>query len=195
MNDLMKQPAVMLVAGLLLGGGMVQTAWMLSGHSKEAPVTQTPVAGVVTRSEKRGTSAGPLSRGLVKAVPRDFSKMDPRMAWEQASGISNFTERLDFLSALMREWGRQDPQAAIEKARGLPVGMLQKEALGAACAGWASRHPEQAADWAKTNLNGPLAGEVFAVIAGEWATSAPESAAAGLPACLMEFCRRRRPLR
>lgn len=170
----------MLALGLILGGGIMHTGWILRSAGKsDVSDSRKPAENASARPLPSRPSPGPLlqSKDRTEEKARLLAAKDPRAAWRQSLEITNFAERAAFLSGLMREWGRQDPAAALEMAGTLPAGQLKQEAFDAACAGWASQQPEAAAQWAAGHLSGPLAGEAFGMIAREWATNDPAAAA------------------
>lgn len=182
-----QNPLLLLALGIILGGGAVQTAWMLRPAEKPAlkSEAQAETEGPRRRSSSKSSRDNDFAgRDRVEEKARSISSKDPREAWRRSQEIRNFTERSAYISTLMEDWGKTDPLAALEMAATLPTGQLRTDAYTAACGAWASVHPEDAAKWAVSHLSGPLAGEAFGTIAGEWAANNPAAAAAwvsGLP--------------
>lgn len=173
-----QNPLLMLALGLLLGGGIMQTAWMLRAPEKPVAAATADPAPTFRRPLSKSSRASDF-RGKDRAVEKakSISIKDPREAWQRAMRIENFAERLAFITTLMEDWGKTEPLAALEMAATLPAGQLKSEAYSAACGAWASLHPAAAAEWAASHLTGPLAGETFGTIASEWSASDPAAAA------------------
>lgn len=185
MKILHQHPLALLGLGLLLGGGITHTAWLLRSPDKPEEIATGPTTGSSRRSSTRSSSGKEFpGAGRIEEKARMLADKDLKKAWAQAMGVTNFKERSALIGGLMREWGRQDPAAALEMAGTLSAGQLRQNAFNEACAGWASSQPEAAAKWAMDHLSGPLAEEVYGSIAAEWAANNPAAAAAwvsGLP--------------
>ncbi len=173
-------PAASILAGLLLGAGLAQIAW-LSFSSNSQTATAGPAAG--PHSLHPGTGAGNAVAALhgkdsFQELGSKAAHGDPQAAWLEALAMTNLAERTAFIDGLLRELAKTEPLKAMELAATLPAGSSQRDAFGAASAGWAAVDPAGASKWATTNLHGQLAADAFTAITREWADNNPAAAAA-----------------
>ncbi|MEY3897678.1 MAG: hypothetical protein RLZZ214_3199 [Verrucomicrobiota bacterium] len=181
MKIITRQSLPMFALGLMLGAGIVQSGWLLR-DPPQPELAQPDFPSTATRNSRSSSpksSSRTHSRGndSLEEKARLLAAVAPSKAWRQSLDMTNFPDRLAYVTGLMREWGRKDPVTALKMAADLPAGILKQDATGAACAGWASLQPEAAASWATTHLSGPLAGEAFSFIAEEWVANSPTAAA------------------
>ena len=93
----LRHPWISLALGLLLGGGIVHTGWVLRSGGKPGRSDSHEPASQSVNARRLPAEAHPRGDGRIGEKASALAAKDPREAWRQSLEIGDFEERSAFL--------------------------------------------------------------------------------------------------